>query len=64
MRFMGRIDDSARPKVFLQWGERVFAVGVGDVIEGRYRVERIDANQVTLMYLPLNLPQTLSFGSS
>ena len=62
--FMGRLDDATKPKVFLQWGERVFAVGVGDVIEGRYRVERIDANQVTLMYLPLNLPQTLPFGSS
>jgi hypothetical protein len=61
---MGRIDDSTTPKVFLQWGERVFTVGVGETIEGRYRVERIDAAGLTLMYLPLNIPQTLAFGSS
>lgn len=61
-RFIGRMDDGATAKVFLQRGEQVYAVAVGDVIERQYRVERIDAAQMTLVYLPLQQRQPLLFG--
>ena len=61
--FMGRIDDG-KPKVFLQRGERLYAVAVGDVIDGQYRLERIDANQLLLTYLPMNTQQTITIGKS
>jgi len=32
------------------------------VIEGTYRVERLLAGQVELIFLPLNIRQTLSTG--
>jgi hypothetical protein len=58
------MDDSVRPRVFLQRGERVYAVSAGDVIDGQYRVDRIDAGQLTFRYLPLDMPQALIFGKS
>ncbi|GAB3670009.1 hypothetical protein GCM10028813_53840 [Ramlibacter alkalitolerans] len=51
-------------KVFLQRGERLYAVAVGDVIDGQYRLERIDANQLLLTYLPMNAQQTITIGKS
>jgi hypothetical protein len=62
-QFLGKLDDSETLRVFLQRGERVHTVSVGDVIDGTYRVERIAAGQMTLIYLPLNVSQTLSVGS-
>lgn len=61
-RFLGRLDDEATVKVFLQRGEQVYAVAVGDVIDRQYRVERIDAAQLTLVYLPLQQRQSLLLG--
>jgi hypothetical protein len=61
---MGRIEADAGTKVFLQRGERLYAVSTGETIDGQYRVEKIDASQMVLVYLPLNLPQSLHFGKS
>ncbi|MBA2961848.1 MULTISPECIES: secretion system X translation initiation factor [Ramlibacter] len=63
-RFLGRLEQDASRKVFLQRGERVYAVAAGDVIDGQYRVDSIDAAQLRLTYLPLNIAQTLGIGSS
>lgn len=62
-RFMGRLDDGATVKVFLRNGERVYAAAVGDVLDGQYKVARIDPRELTLVYLPLAQPQTLPLGS-
>jgi hypothetical protein len=63
-QFFGKLDDGERLRVFLLRGERIHTVSVGDVIDGTYRVERIDGGQMTLIYLPLNISQTLSVGSA
>lgn len=62
-KFMGRLDDGSTLKVFLQGGEKAYVVSVGDVIEGTYQVESIRPGQITLIYLPMNIAQTLSAGS-
>jgi hypothetical protein len=41
----------------------VHTVGVGDVVDNTYRVESITDTHMTLIYLPLNIRQTLSVGS-
>lgn len=63
-RFMGRLDDGTKTRVFLERGERVYAVSAGDLIDGQYRIEQIDAGLVTFRYLPLDVPQTLPIGKS
>ena len=60
---MGRIDDG-KAKVFLTRGERLYAVAIGDVIEGQYRLERIDATQLLFTYLPMNIQQTITIGKT
>jgi hypothetical protein len=62
-KYIGKLDDASSLKAFLQRNEKVFAVSVGDVIEGAYRIDAINPGQMTLIYLPLNIPQTLSAGS-
>jgi hypothetical protein len=49
--------------VFLQRGSEVHAVRVGDVIDGTYGVRSIGSTEMVLVYLPLDIPQTLSVGS-
>jgi len=61
--YFGKLDDRQRVRVFLQRGERIYTVGVGDVIDGTYKVKSITDSQMTLIYLPLDVTQTLSVGS-
>lgn len=62
-QFVGKLDDANQLKVFLQRGNRVITVGVGDVIDNTYRVESITDTQMTLVYLPLDIRQVLSVGN-
>ena len=50
--------------MFLQRGERLYAVAAGDVIDGQYRVDRIEATTVLFTYLPMNVQQTITIGKS
>ena len=58
--FMGRMTEEDRVSVFLVKDERAYIAAVGDVIEGTYRLEKIEPRQVTLLYLPLDMVQTLA----
>lgn len=60
--FIGRLDDSVRLRVFLLRGDRLHTVQAGDVIDGTYRVEKIAADELTFVYLPLKQTQSLSVG--
>ena len=57
--FMGRITEEDRVSVFLAKGDRAYIAAEGDVIEGTYKLEKIQPRQVTLRYLPLDTAQTL-----
>ena len=60
--YMGRMVDEGKTTVFLTRQDRSYAVKEGEVLEGTYRIDRIDAGSVTLTYLPLNMQQTLAMG--
>jgi hypothetical protein len=47
---------------YLQEGDQVHAVLVGDTINGTYKVESVEKNVMELTYLPLKIKQTLSVG--
>jgi len=63
-QFVGRLDDRDDQQVFLQSGEKLYVVRRGDVIDDLYRIEHISATELSLVYLPLHLSQTLSVGSA
>lgn len=58
----GRYVEDGRAGIFVLHQGRSMVVRTGDVIDGQYRVERIDEQQMTLLYLPLNERQTLEIG--
>lgn len=61
--YLGRLEEEAsRSIVYLVKADRVYAVSEGDVLDGTYRVEAIAPHQVTLLYLPLQVRQTLATG--
>lgn len=62
--YLGRYGDTATRTVILSKGDRVYTVAVGDVIENSYRVEKFTPGIVHLIYLPLNIEQTLRTGET
>lgn len=63
-QFVGRLDDRRDLQVFLQDGEKIYVVRKGDVIDKTWRIESISDVELSFVYLPLHLSQTLSVGSS
>jgi len=64
VQFVGRIGDREDLQIFLQSGEKLYVVRQGDVIDQTYRLDRVSANELDLVYLPLHQSQTLSVGSA
>lgn len=63
-QFVGRLDDRSDLQVFLQNGEKIYVVRKGDVIDETWRIEGISDVELSFVYLPLHLSQTLSVGSA
>ncbi|KAA0994727.1 hypothetical protein FQ192_11345 [Pseudomonas sp. ANT_J12] len=63
-QFVGKLHDRADLQVFLQNGEKIYVVRKGDVIDDTWRIEGISDVELSLVYLPLHLAQTLSVGST
>jgi hypothetical protein len=63
--YMGSyLGKDGRMIIFLTKGDQVYSVSPGDVLEGTYRVEGIASGQLVLIYLPLNIQQTISIGEA
>jgi hypothetical protein len=54
-QWVGRFNDGA----VLSGPEATWVVQAGDVIDGQWRVERVEERRMSLTYLPLNLPQQI-----
>ncbi|VVM90245.1 hypothetical protein PS862_03225 [Pseudomonas fluorescens] len=63
-QFIGKLDDRSDLQVFLQNGEKIYVVRKGDVIDETWRIEGISDVELSFIYLPLHLSQTLSVGST
>lgn len=62
-RFLGKIADPDKGTAFLLIrGEEILSVGVGDTIDDRYRVDKLEAGQLYFHYQPLNIRQSLAVG--
>jgi hypothetical protein len=62
--YLGTFQDSGKPTFFLVKGDQVYHVREGDVIEGTYRVEGVEGPTLKLLYLPLNIRQTINVGQA
>lgn len=60
--FLGRYLDGGAVTVMLVRGDRVYTAGPGEVLDGTWRIDSIGDDEVALVYLPLNVRQTLATG--
>ncbi|HSJ80099.1 MAG TPA: hypothetical protein VK910_02710 [Thiobacillus sp.] len=62
--FFGRYEEGETQIILLVRGERIYTVSAGDVIDNTYRVEGLAGGRLELIYLPLNIKQTISTGET
>ncbi|WP_457393605.1 hypothetical protein [Roseateles sp. P5_E1] len=60
---VGRMTDS-RPRVVLNGPQRSLVLGVGEVVDGQWRIEAIEADGLRLKRLPEGPSQFIAFPSS
>lgn len=60
---IGQLDDG-RPQALLTGPLRSLAVGNGEVVDGQWRIDAIEAQSITLTWLPGGQRQTLGFKPS
>lgn len=63
-KVIGRFEDGRFHVGIAQSGQVTYVMRKGDVIDGNYRVEEVTQKEVTLMYLPLKIKQTLALESA
>jgi hypothetical protein len=62
--FMGVYDDAEGPVVImLVRSDRLYTVSEGDLIDGTYRIDRIEKGVIEMTYLPLQEKQKLPTGN-
>jgi len=60
---IGQLDDG-RPQALLTSPLRSLAVGAGEVVDGQWRIDAVQAQSITLTWLPGGQRQTLGFKPS
>ncbi len=60
--FVGRMVEEGRTKLFLQDGQTLHVVQEGDMLGRDYRLLRLEGGRIELLYLPLNMTQTMNVG--
>jgi hypothetical protein len=57
--YVGRMIERGEVTVFLEAGDRIHAAKAAQTVDGRYRIDGIHGDTVSLTYLPLGTRQTL-----
>jgi hypothetical protein len=61
--FTGKMIENGHVKVFLQEGETLYTVSEGEMLGSRYKVLGLENGKISLLYLPLNVTQTINVGN-
>ena len=59
-RYLGKVMEGGDTQVFLALAERNYIVKPGENINGQYRMDEVNDENITFTYLPLNAKQKLS----
>lgn len=60
--YMGKLVEDGQLTVFLTKQNRNYVVKVGETLDGMYKIESVTPGMMTMVYLPLNMKQTLMIG--
>jgi hypothetical protein len=61
-RIVGRFVENGVTGMFVQYNDRTLVARAGDLIGEAYKVESIADQTMTVVYLPMNVTQTISSG--
>lgn len=59
-QWLGQVEEEGRVRVFLANPQRTLAVGVGEVLDQRWRVDGTDAGRLLLTWLPTHTAVTVA----
>lgn len=59
-KYIGKLVEGTEIKVFLLEGQALHIVKQGDKLANKYQLKAIDENQLTWIYLPMNMTQKMS----
>lgn len=62
--YVGKLVENGVVKVFLMQGDALHIVKSGDKMGLKYQIKEVTEQQVTFLYLPLNITQTMSIGKA
>ena len=62
--YMGGLTEDGVRTAFFNKGERVLPVKAGDTVDGSYRVDQLNEQQMQLTYLPLDQRLSVTIGGS
>lgn len=63
-RFAGKVRNGGEEQVLVSKGDLVFVIKEGETLDGAYRVLKIGADKIELLYLPLNSRDTILVNST
>jgi len=59
-RYAGRLEEPGKPIIFfLAQGEQILAVSPGDLIDGNYRVGKLEGGKLHFLYRPMKIRQSI-----
>jgi hypothetical protein len=64
LRILGRFVEDGVVGMFVQYNDRTLVARAGDVIADVYKVASIADQGMTVVYLPMNLTQTITMGAA
>lgn len=65
LSFAGRVrDPDGKESIYLTWGDKTLNAELGSVLANGYRVERISADAIDLLYVELNTPARLALPTA
>jgi hypothetical protein len=62
-RFAGQFHRESGIEVYVARGEEIFPVKEGDTLDGQYKIDSVSATEVSFIYLPSGMRQTLQFSA-
>lgn len=61
-KYIGKLVEGGVVKVFLLEGQALHIMSKGDKIDDRYQLQQVNEQQLSWLYLPLNITQNMSIG--
>lgn len=61
-KYIGQLAENGTTKIFLMKGDALYIVKEGDNIELDYKLEKVEEEQLSILYMPLDITQTINIG--